>query len=432
MPKYFQVKFIVLLIFGCANGIPLGLIVSVLNAWLEVAGVSKTTIGLFSLVGIPYILKFLWSPIIDYLSIPILTQKIGHRSAWLIVIQGLLCGSLIKLSSFNPLLETNQIALWAVIVSVFAATQETITDTYRVEVLEMGEQSVGASYASVGYNIGLALAGGITLLVVDNLCKGFDICDDFLNWKIGYMIFACSIFIASIASLALSENNTVTRKVNKYNSVAQYFSYVINTSFVDPLKEFINKHQNWVLILIFITIYRTCDSFISPMINPFLLDIGFSLTDIALVVKTFGFFTTIIGSILGGFLAHRCGFRAALFLSGLAQMLSNIMFILQAQVGNNIMLLCFSIAAENIGGAMAISVFIAYISSLCYSSKFTSIQYSFLMGLSSINYFIASSSSGLVVDYLGWVPLFAISVILGIPQLIILFFLREADVCKVR
>ena len=424
LTHYMRPKIIIALLFGCANGIPLGLIVSALGAWLKIAGISKTTIGLFSLVGIPYTLKFIWSPIIDHFSIPLLSQKFGHRRSWLIVIQIVLSYSIIRLSLFNPIVDTYSIAIWALIVSFFTATQETITDSYRVEMLKGNEQAIGATSASLGYNMGITLSGGGTLLIVDVLYKNFQICEDFSNWKIAYAIFAVLIFVASIASLTLGEERIDCKKeVNSGDNIFQLISDVISKCFVSPFYDF-TKHEQWALVLVFILLYRTCDSFISPMTNPFLLDIGFSLTEIALVVKTFGFFATGMGGILGGMLICRVGIIKSLIISGFAQMLSNIMFIIQVKVGKNITLLYFSIAAENIGGAMAISVFTAYVAQLC-SSKYTATQYSSLMALSAVNYFFVAAPSGWVAENFGWVKLFGISVVLGIPPLIILHFLKN-------
>ncbi|MBQ4874666.1 MAG: MFS transporter [Rickettsiaceae bacterium H1] len=411
-------KIIVSLLFSCANGIPLGLIVSTLNAWLEIAGISKTTIGFFSLVGVPYVLKFIWSPLIDHLPLPLLTKKLGRRTSWLIVSQLLLSFSIIKLSSLNPVSETYNLALWAFIVSVLAATQETITDAYRVEILEKNEQGIGATSAALGNNIGLALSGGGTLLTVDILCKDFQICENFTNWKISYIIFALTIFIATIASLIIGEPQIQHQKKPNYRKLKNIFSECI----IKPFSDFKN-HTKWFLILMFVLLYRTCDSFISPMTNPFLLNMGFSLTEIALVVKTFGFFATTFGAILGGALTYHIGIIKSLFVAGLAQMISNAMFIAQAKAGYNVTLLYFSIAAENIGGSMAISVFTTYVARLCSSKHNTATQYSFLMSFSCVNYFFAASFSGWVVESFGWVTLFSTSIALGIPPLIMLSFL---------
>ncbi len=421
--RYFHIKTVVSLFLGCVNGIALGLIVSALNAWLETAGINRTTIGLFALVGAPYMLKFCWSPLIDNIHIPFLSKKIGHRRSWLIITQIFLSLTIISLGLSNPITNTHTFALLAFLVSIFAATQETILDAYRIEMLgDKEQQTLSATSASVGHSVGLVLSGGGTLLIVDSLCQSWEICENFSNWSIAYSIFAIVIFLGSVCAFIIGEPQKHYHKEIKSNTSS--FKRGIEIFIVKPSVDF-TKHKKWLLILIFVTTYRTCDAFIAPMMNPFFLDIGFTLTEIAIVVKTFGLFATAFGSILGGTLTYHIGITKSLFICGLTQMFSNLMFILQARIGNSISLLYLSITCENIGGAMAIAVFIIYISRLCSSSKYTATQYSLLTALSSVNYFSIASLSGWVAENFGWESLFLTSVILGIPPLIVLLFIHN-------
>lgn len=423
--QFMQLKMIIAILFGLANGIPLGLIGSSLKAWLAVAGISRSSIGFFTLIATPYALKFLWAPFIENIRIPLLSKVLGHRKSWLFITQIMLSISIINLGFANPVLNIYHFAQCAFIVSALAAFQETIIDAFRVDMLEKEQQCIGATSASFGHSIGVALASGATLLIADLLCNSFEICDNFMNWSVAYTVFAVTIFLASFLSLLIKEpeQNKATLK-HTHNQKSQPLS-TLYAYFVEPFGDFTKRYKKHLLILSFITLYRVCDAFIMPMTNPFLLDIGFSLTEIALVVKTFGFIVTAVGSIIGGMLIYRIGMINTLFICTFSQMLSNFMFIVQANAGHNINTLYFLIAAENLGSGMGISVFISYISYLCSCSKYTTTQYSLLAALSASGYFASASFSGVVAESFGWVPLFSTSILLGIPPIIILYFLRE-------
>lgn len=421
--QYLQLRIIAALFFGCASGIPLALIMSTLQSWLSIAGLTKTTIGLFTLTSFPYALKFLWSPLIDHFNIPFLGRKLGLRRSWLLVIQLLLSCSIIKLGFSNPLLNTYNFAMWAFIVSIFAATQDIILDAYRVEMLQGKQQGLGASATIFGHRVGFALSTGGTLLIVDSLCNKWNVCDNFMQWSIGYTISAIIIFVASVAAFIVGEPKMIKPaiKIDKYNPQG-----LIRALIVAPFIHFVKKNK-WGLMLLFIVTYRMCDTFIAPMINPFFLDIGFTLTEVGLIVQSFGFFAITIGAAMGGVLTYRYGVTCSLFIGGLGQMFSNVMFIIQAKAGDNMTLLYLSIAAENIGGGMAAAGFIAYISSLCSNSKYTATQYALLTSLSAIDRVFAPILGGWVAEHLGWEILFGISVILGIPPLIMLYILNKID-----
>ncbi len=428
MLKYFQSKIVAIFLLGCVCGIPTALTISTLNSWLAIAGINKTMIGFLSIVSLPYAVKFLWSPIIDYIRIPFLYQRLGNRRSWLLIVQLFLFCTIIKLGLSDPIIDIYGLVVWAIIVSIFGATQEMIIEAYRIEILRKEEQGMGSAAFVFGVRIGVVLVSGGTLLLVDVLCKDWHICENFAQWSIAYMIFATLVFIGIITTIFAGESHMhhEQQKIVYNKKILVYFSEVMRVCIITPLFEITKKHQ-WYLVLIFIVTYRLCDAFIASMLNPFFLDVGFSLSEVALVSKTFGFIATTIGSIVGGAIAYRYGVMRSLLIAGLAQMLSNSMFILQAKIGYNITFLYLSVAAESIGGGMATTVFITYLSSLCMHSKHTATQYALLTSLVSIDEIFSSVIAGWVTDTFGWVSLFTTSVVLGIPPLIILHYLNAPN-----
>ena len=429
MLSYFQSRIIAAFFLGFSCGIPIALIISTLNSWLAIAGINRTTIGLFAMVGIPYTIKFLWSPIIDNVRIPFLYQKLGHRRSWLLLIQIFLFFAIIKLGFSDPIIDIYNFALWAVIVAIFSSTQEMIIEAYRVEILEENQQGMGAASFVFGARIGLLLSSGGALLLIDSLCNYGHVCENFAQWTIAYIMFATLSFVGVITTFIMGESKLNHKKIKiaYKKNIFKYLSEVIHTYIITPLLEIMHKH-NWYLILIFVVTYRLCDAFISSMLNPFFLDLGFTLTEIGIVSKTFGFIATTIGTVVGGILINYFGMIKSLFIAGLAQMLSNAMFIIQAKVGYNMLFLYLSVAAESIGGGMATAVFIAYISSLCINSKHTATRYALLTSLASIDVIFSSIFAGWISDSFGWTALFSISIVLGVPPLILLYYLKKNSI----
>jgi PAT family beta-lactamase induction signal transducer AmpG len=414
------VKLIASFFFGFSGGIPLALIISTLNAWLAEAGLSKITIGVFAVLGFPYIFKFIWSPLLDYISLPILAKKFGKKRSWLFLIQILLVFSIIMLGNSDPTTNLKQVAFFAFMVSFFSATQDIIVDSYRISILDDREQGIGSSSAIFGDKAGVLLSGGITLFFIDQLCKKYGLCENFINWAIGYAIVSIFVFSASIMSIIIGEPPE-KRSDNGDNLLS------IKKFIVTPYLE-LRKQKNWILILIFILTYRLCDTLIASMTNPFLIDLGFSLTEIAFIVKTFGLIAMICGSILGGAIVYRYGIMTTIFIGGALQMFSNLMFVIQAKVGYSSSLLYITIATENSCGSVATAALFAYISKLASNSYFSGTVYAFLSSLSAIDRVFLPIISGFIVEKFGWITLFNTSVIIGAPPLLLMVFIYKSQV----
>ena len=406
----------------------MGLSVASLNTWLAQSGMTNTTVGFFTALSVPYAFKFLFAPLLDHISFPFFSANFGKKRSVLFLIQPILVFCLVMLGLSNPTENIYIMAFWAFIVTFFAALHEIILDSYRISVLPESMQGIGSSSMLFGNRVGFLLGSGVTLFIVDYLCYGQSLCKDFINWHIVYCTIAPFVFVGGVAAVFLKEPDSASQ--NKETSNLPIFKRFI----LHPITE-ISKVNGWVLILCFAGLYRVCDAFIAPMINPFLLHLGFSLTEIAMVEKTFGVFAMIFGIFIGGIVVHRFGAIKALFFGGLMQMVSNFMFVVQASIGHNVLLLYFTIAAENACGSIANTALVSYLSLI--SSRFASSGsvYALLSSLTVANTLFLPIMSGFVVDSFGWVTLFNTSVALGLPALFCLLLIvlkskkNEAPVC---
>lgn len=399
---------------GLATGIPWILIIGTLTAWLAEVGISKTTIGLISSMIFPYMFQFLWAPLIDHYSVPFLSKLLGQKKAWLVTVQALLAIAIIGLGFTNPAEHIYRIAIYAMLVSFLAATQETIINSYRISILTEQEQGMGASAQMFGLRIGNLICGGILLFIIDYLCKHQALCENFINWKLGFSAMAVVILLSSLPLFFLKEElkEEAAKEMRTFKSV-----------FLHPLTDFM-KRDSYIMILALIAIYRLCDYFIYPMVNPFLVELGFSLTEVGLVAKTFSFIASSLGALLAGFITHYFSIITALIIAGVLQMSANIMFVIQAKAGYNLELLYFTVGIENICGSIASTVLVVYISSLCVGSKYSATQYSLLSSLGTPSLALSPVIAGLIAELLGWPNFFKISIILGLPPILLLLFLQ--------
>jgi PAT family beta-lactamase induction signal transducer AmpG len=416
---YSRPRILAVFFLGIASGLPLALIVSTLSVWLTEVGVSKTAIGLFAAVGTPYALKFLWSPLIDQLPLPIFSRLLGRRRGWLVFTQICLAGLLFCLGASDPTVSAFVTALFAFLAAIASASQDVVIDAYRVEMLKEEEQGAGAAMIVFGYRVGMLLSGAGALALAQ-----------YLGWFATYTIMAMLVSIGTITVLIAGEpnvsakiekeiENIVIAKVAIGTKIQNWFTRAV----IEPFSDFMKK-DGWVAILLFVVLYKLGDAFAGVMTNPFLVDSGFSKLEIAAVVKTFGFGATIVGALFGGIIVARIEIMRALLICGIMQMLSTLMFVVQAKAGYNVQILAVAIAAENFTGGMGTTAFVAYISSLC-NTRYTATQYALFSSLAAFGRTWLSASSGWFVDQIGWAWFFVLSTAVAIPGLVMIGFLRR-------
>lgn len=406
--KKYSLKQIVILCLGFYSGLPLALTASTLTAWLSDAQVERAAIGLFAAVATPYAFKFLWSPLVDGLRIPLL-GKLGRRRSWLLAVQALLAGSIAAMALASPEVNPALTALVAVMVATLSATQDIVIDAYRVERLTKEEQGTGAAMATFGYRIGMLLSGAGALALADQH-----------GWEATYFIMAGVMASGLLLTLVMREPDVapVEKKDNARGVVG-----FIKHSVVAPFADFMTR-PFWLQVLAFVVLYKLGDAFMGIMFNPFLLDLGFTKTQIAAVVKVYGLAATIIGSFIGGWLVARWGMYRTLMVCGFGHMLTNLMLVVQAHLGADLHFLTVSISLENLTGGMATTAFIAYLAALC-KTHYTATQYALLSSFAAFGRTWLSTPSGWLADSVGWASFFAIASLMAIPGLVLLWWLER-------
>lgn len=388
----FSRKMLVSFIMGFACGLPLLLTISVLQAWMKEEGVDLAVIGMMALVGLPYTVKFIWAPFLDRFTLPFL----GRRRGWLLIAQIALILSIAGLGMTDPGKSPWMVAVAAFFVTFFSASQDIVVDAYRREDLTDGELGLGSSLYVNGYRVGMLLASGGGLIMADHL-----------PFSMVYLIMAACMLPGILTTLLTPEPDiTMGTPKNMREAV------------VDPLVEYFSR-QGAIWMLVFILLYKIGDTMASAMATPFYLDIGFSKTEIGAVVKLFGFWATIIGSILGGLFMLKIGINRSLWVFGFLQALSTAGFAILARIGHSIPALSVVIGFENLSGGMGTAAYSAFMASIT-NKKFTATQYALLTSLMGVPRVIASAPTGYLAKYIGWENFFISCVLIAIPGMLLL------------
>ena len=401
---YLEKKMLISLIMGFVSGVPLLLTITLLQAWLTDEGISKSTIGLFALVGLPYSLKFLWAPFFDRYVI----SKLGRRRGWLIISQVLLILSIIGLGLTNPTLNPFNVAVLALLVTFFSASQDIVIDAFRRESLHDNEQTLGASAYVLGYRVGALAAGAGGLILAD-----------LMSYQYVYSIMAVIMIIGVITTLLAEEPEAVGEPSSFINAVKNPF-----IEFFQRFKDKDNTNLTVpILILMFILLYKVGDTMAHSLSTNFYLDIGFTKTEIGTVVKVFGLVATLIGAFLGGIISLKIGLFRSLIMFGLFQAIATLGFAALAIIGNNILALMVVISLENLAAGMGYTAYLAFIANMT-NKEFTATQFALMTAIMSLPRTIFSGSSGFLVELFDWELYFVFCSLIAIPALIILSKLR--------
>ncbi len=400
-------RVLTVLVLGFSSGLPLALTGSTLSAWLATAGIAKTTIGLFALAGLPYAFKFLWAPAMDGLSLPVLTRRLGRRRSWAILCQLLLLAAIGALGALDPTRAPVAIAALAVAVAFLSASQDIVIDAYRVESLASDEQGAGAAAIQIGYRLGMLASGAGALYIAD--AAGFGV---------AYAAMAALVIVGIGAILANPEPRAAPAAPGG-SPVAWLARHV-----AAPFAEFLGRPAA-AAILAFVLLYKFGDAVSGFMANPFYIQLGFSLSEIASVSKAFGLAATIAGAVLGGVAVARLGIWRALLLCGVLQAVAILLYAVQAVAGREIALLALTVAGENFTGGMGTAAFVAYLSGLC-RLDYTATQYALLSALAALGRIAANASSGWLADRLSWPVFFAVATAASLPGLALLVYLMRS------
>ena len=363
---YCDRRMLAMLLLGFSSGFPLLLVFGTLNLWLKDAGVTLAVIGLFSLAKTPYSLKWAWSPIVDRFRLP-LFGRLGRRRGWALFTQIWLMSAICGMAMTDP------------------------AQTPRLGTIFSG-------------------AGALFLAEV-------------MSWGDVYKIMALGAAVGMLTILFSKE----PQKEENYNEIRcegnwhQRLRCFLNKAVVAPFADFM-KRQNWLLILVFVFLYRMSDAYIGPMMYPFYDDMGFSKREIASITKIYGVAATVGGTLLGGIVVNRLGIIRALLICGVLQGVSNLVFVAQAYAGHNVYMLMGTVAVENISGGMGTAAFVAYLSSLC-NVAYTATQYALLSSLMSFARDIFASTSGFLAGSVSWSSFFVITTLMALPGMLVLLYM---------
>jgi MFS transporter, PAT family, beta-lactamase induction signal transducer AmpG len=420
---YFKPRVLVVLLLGFSGGLPLVLTGSTLQAWMSESGLDIRTIGLFAAVGIPYTVKFLWAPFIDALDVPVLSSLLGRRRAWLLLSQLILMAAITLLALCDPVLSPWLIAGGALLVSTASATQDIVIDAFRVESLPEEEQAAGMASYVAAYRVGaLVSSAGALFLVAGFLALGLP---QHAAWAACYFTMALLILIGVMATLLAvePEKSSVAAAEHashaKDNPLRRTFDAAI-ASFHD----FFSRDMVFV-ILAFVTLFKLADALAFSLATPFVLDLGFSRTELATIMKGVGFAATLLGGFVGGFVARAYPLATSLWIGAILQTVTILAFSLQAMLGRDMAMLTFAITIASFTGAIGTVIFVAYQSALCTNPLHTATQFALLTALDSLGRTVFSLGSGYLVHATGWAWFFVICAISAIPSFCLLSWLQR-------
>ncbi|MGH7038776.1 MAG: AmpG family muropeptide MFS transporter [Stellaceae bacterium] len=413
---YRQPRLVAILLMGFSSGLPLALTFGTFSFWLAELGVSLTAIGLFGLVHTPYSFKFLWSPLIDRLPLPILTARLGRRRSWALLIQLLLAAAILALGTTDPRRDPAMTALAAFCVAFLSASQDIVIDAYRIELLRPEEQGAGAAATQWGYRFGMLASGAGALYAAT-----------FGGWHFAYALMAALMGVGMVTVLLTPEPGGAPASAPLLGrTAAERIRVWLGRAVAAPFRDLFARAGAVQLaaILLFIVLYKFGDALAGSMANPLYVALGFTKIEVATISKVYGVLATLGGVALGGVLVARLGVFRALLLCGGLQALSNLMYAVQAWAGHAVAILTVAISAENLTGGMASAAFVAYLSMLC-SQDFTATQYALLSSLATIGLNVLAASGGAMAQALGWVPFFIVSTAVCLPGLALLVWLMR-------
>jgi MFS transporter, PAT family, beta-lactamase induction signal transducer AmpG len=387
----------VVLLLGFASGLPLALTAGTLQAWMATAGVDIRTIGILSLAGLPYTLKFLWAPLMDRYVPPWL----GRRRGWILLAQiGLLFG-IAGMGTLSPAQAPVVLGMMALLTAFLSASQDIVIDAYRSDVLREAERGAGAAVSVLGYRIAMLISGALALILSDRI-----------GWQSAYWLMAALLVTGMLAALLGPEPE---RPATPPSSMAE--------AIWGPLRDFFSRPAA-VSILLLIVLYKLGDAFAGTLSTAFLIrGLGFTATDVGTINKGMGMIATIAGALFGGAIMVRLGLFRALLMFGALQAVSTLSFIALAWVGKSYAMMMIAVGFENGAGGMGTAAFVALLMALC-NRRYSATQFALLSALAAMGRVFVGPPSGYLVEELGWAEFFFITFLIALPGLGMLWRLR--------
>jgi len=386
---------------GFSSGLPFALIGGTLQAWMTSEHIDLSMIGLFALAGLPYSLKPIWSPLLDRFQVPYLNDKLGRRKAWILVSQILLAGSILTMSLWPPGTHLVGLGIIAVATAFLSATQDIVIDAWRSELLQGDDVGPGASAAILGYRLGMLFSGALALILAD-----------IIPWQQVYQIMAVGMLATSFITFVAPDSK------NKVQAPKTLFAAV-----VDPFRQYFSRPQAWE-ILLFILLYRLGDSMVSALRTSFLLQTGFSKTEIGSIDNAFGLVAGISGTALAGLILSRISLYTSLWVFGILQALSNVGFMVLNWTGPSIPTLLGVVTFENLTASLGATAYIAFLMSQC-ARRYSASQYALLTSVMAVTRTGATAPAGFLVNWLGWNQYFILTIVMAVPGILMILRFKK-------
>ena len=436
---YLDKRMLRILLLGAISGFPWVLIGSSLSLWLKEDGLSRSTIGWAGLIFGVYAFNYLWAPLVDRVTIPYLTKKIGHRRSWIVLMQFLILISLFLWSIFIPSENLALVIGVGLIIAIASATQDITVDALRIEQINEDEgksMAAGAAIAVVGWWSGYKLGGVLSLFSAEYLQEaGYE-----NYWQITFLILGILVVLMNIGLMFINEKDNserqnkqkeldklISNRFKKNNLITRLVTWISGT-ISGPIISFFKKNGLSIAIGIlgFVFLFKVGEAFLGRMSIIFYKEIGFSKTDIAIYSKTLGWITTVVFTLLGGLFVIRSGVLKAMFLAGVIMASTNLLFSFLAWSDKSELLFAIAVILDDIAAAFATVAFVAFIS-LLVDRAYTATQYALLASIGTAGRTTLASSSGALVDWLNgdWSIFFILTALMVIPSLVILWFMRE-------
>lgn len=411
MAPYVRPRPIAALLLGISSGFPLALLLGTMTFWLAKVGIDKKTIGFAVGLTTPYTLKFLWAPLIDRVKLPILTGLVGQRRAWLFLVMALLFGSVWMLGLSQPEKHLGLFAFWAIVTAFLGATQDIVIDAYRIEILPEDELPHGTANNQFGYRLGAFIAGVGTIAMASP--EGAN-----LGWGMAYGLTAFCIVPGIVAALWAGRG---LHDQALDGAGGQGAGEWLRTTIVGPFREFFGR-RGAVLISLFVLIYKLGDAMGQVMLNPMIVELGFSDTEFLAINKVVGFWGLIVGIALAAPFLAWLGMGRALLVSGLLMMLSNLTFVMLALAGHSTAWLAIAVATEQVTSGIGLTVFVTYLSGLS-NLAYTATQFALLSSFAAVGRTWLSTPAGIIADRLGWPGFWLVTTAVAIPGMLLLLLL---------
>lgn len=419
---YLRPRVLIILLLGFSAGLPLALSGETLRVWMADRGVDLGTIGLLSLAGLPYTLKFLWAPVVDAWDVPYLSRRLGRRRGWLVASQLVLMATIVFLGTRDPLSAPLMVGIAALLVAAASATQDIVIDAFRIQSLPGDEQAAGMASYVAAYRVGM-LASGAGVIGFSAWLEHQGLSRDAI-WPIAYAGAALLMLVGLAAALLAREPSSDTDASSTTPRPAAT-KRLLDTA-QGAFSEFFIRDAA-LAILAFVVIFKLCDALAGTMTAPFVLSLGYTKGEYAAIVKGVGLAALLVGGFAGGAVARALPLITALWIAAIIQMASNLVFVWLAAQQVSPLNLTVAIVVENFAGAIGTVIFVAYLSALCRNPLHTATQYALLTALASTGRTLLSSGAGFAAQAMGWPAYFIATALTALPALALMMWLHHRN-----